>query len=460
MARIAAFIAGMGTGYVNGTRYEDERKRREERDRREQEEHDARMGDRADRLADKQKLRDAAAPVAVETPNDVKVDDDGNAMPAVPAYRVGAQRFDSQEAAAAAATKGNAPGARQARMLGAMEQTGDYAGAAQLRTATVQAQAAEQQLADRAMRDRLTSITTPNELATLISETPADGQGGALKIKAVTSADGKSFGFVKVGADGSEQPVPGSFSNDERGMEKARTLVAGYTTPEMRQQHFRWEAEREQRANEFAETRKMEQKRIDLTAQHYRNTEANQAATIGIARENATEAREQRKAQTLEGKVGALETALGRKLEGAERDSAVLKLAGLGKDEESLTKFAQTVVAEGVKGGTIAPENVGVARQKIISSIKQANQDAETAQVVSTELTAAKGDSTKYADSYGKVLKIPGMTAEYLNTLGFPPPAKLKPPGPKPMAAAGIPRGRTSFGPVTDQTGVANAQNR
>jgi hypothetical protein len=458
MSRVAAFIAGLGTGYMSQSERERYRKRQEKRDQMEQERFDAEKSDREDKKRDKQLLRDAARPIEVEQPNDVLKDDEGNDMPPVPAYRAGAERFETRDAAAAAAQKGNAPGARQARMLGAMEQTGDYAGAAQLRTAQVQATLAEQQLADRAMRDKLSSLRSPDELATMISETPADGMGGALKVRAVTSPDGKSFGFVQIGPDGSEKPVPGTFSNDEAGMEKARMLVAGYTTPEMRQQYFRWEQERAQRAAEFKETKAFQEKQLAEQSRSNQAREGIAGATLKITRENAAEAREQRKTQTLAGKVGALETALGRKFDGEERDSVVLKLAGLGKDEESISKFANTVVQEGVKGGAIDPANVGAARQQVISSIKQANQDAETAKVIATELGAAKADSTKYAQTYEKVLKIPGVTAEYLASIGYPPPAKLKPPAPKPMASAGIPRSRQAWGPVTE--GAANAQNR
>jgi hypothetical protein len=459
MSGIAAFVAGLGTGYVNGARYKNEQEHQQKRDQQDQERHDAFLSDREEKKARQKTLTDAARPLEVEQPNDVLKDDDGNDMPAVPAFRAGGQRFETREAASAVADKGNAPAARQARMLGAMEQTGDFAGAAQLRASQAQATAAEQQLADRAMRDKLVSLRTPEELAGLISETPADGQNGGLKVRAVMSPDGKNFGFVKIGADGKEQPVPGVFSNDERGMEKARSLVAGYTTPEMRQQHMRWEAEREQRAAEFAATKQFQEKQLAAQTAHYRASEGNQAASLRISQDNATEAKKLRESQTLGGKVAALETVLGRPLSGDERESAALKLAGLGKDEESISKFAATVVTEGVKGGTIAPENVGAARQQVIRSIKQANQDSETAQVISSELERAKSDSGAYASTYAKVLQIKGVTPEYLNSIGYPPPAKLKPPAPKPMASAGIPRSRVAFGPVTD-AGAANAQNR
>jgi hypothetical protein len=280
MSRVAAFIAGLGAGYMSQSERERDRKRQEKRDQMEQERFDAEKSDREDKKRDKQLLRDAARPIEVEQPNDVLKDDDGNDMPPVPAYRAGAERFETRDAAAAAAQKGNAPGARQARMLGAMEQTGDYAGAAQLRTAQVQATMAEQQLADRAMRDKLSSLRTPDELATMISETPADGMGGALKVRAVTSPDGKSFGFVQIGPDGTEKPVPGTFSNDEAGMEKARMLVAGYTTPEMRQQYFRWEQERAQRAAEFKETKAFQEKQLAQQGQYQSGMLANSAAQV------------------------------------------------------------------------------------------------------------------------------------------------------------------------------------
>jgi polyhydroxyalkanoate synthesis regulator phasin len=330
----------------------------------------------------------------------------------VPAYRAGAERFETRDAAAAAAQKGNAPGARQARMLGAMEQTGDYAGAAQLRTAQVQATLAEQQLADRAMRDKLSSLRSPDELATMISETPADGMGGALKVRAVTSPDGKSFGFVQIGPDGTEKPVPGTFSNDEAGMEKARMLVAGYTTPEMRQQYFRWEQERAQRAAEFKETKAFQEKQLAEQSRSNQAREGIAGATLANSRKQLDLAEKTFKKQSLEGQVESIEKALGRTMAKDERENAVKKLAGIGTDEASIDKFASTLVQEAVKAGTMTAEDAPAARARIMAQIGA----AKTQEKIRGGLARAKAEG-KMPEAV-KELRAKGLSDEQIVALG------------------------------------------
>lgn len=247
---LAAFVAGLGTGYFEGEDRRRQRERQDEQDKQNKELHDARMVElkdaaesRAQAKADNLAVRSAAAEVGVETPNDVLKDDDGNVMPAVGAFRAGTQRYDTQAAAQTAADAANKPDTRIKRVIAAMEGTGNVLGATQLRGAQAQVSEAEQKNADRALQRSISALQTPEAIADFITRSPADGMDGKLKVQAVKSPDGKTFQFMAIGEDGKQTPAGPVFNNDAMGLEKARQTLAGYTTPETRMQHYRWEQE-------------------------------------------------------------------------------------------------------------------------------------------------------------------------------------------------------------------------
>jgi hypothetical protein len=271
MSGIASFIAGLGTGIVSGSRYQDEQERLKKKDQMDQETHDAQMDAAADakterkqKLANEKALRDAAAPVAVTQGADVSgisgngpaqydsadvaasdvrqattmADATGNAAPAVtvaPKFAAGGIRFDDPAAAQAAATAANAPQARQQRMQTAMEQTGDFAGAASLRSSNLQAQAAQQTLSDSIWKHDLGAAMQMGHdgLADLVSKSEAGPMSGH-SIKAVPSPDGKTVTYNKVGADGSMTPTNLTFSNDQAGIAQAAYMLDKTVTPEHR----------------------------------------------------------------------------------------------------------------------------------------------------------------------------------------------------------------------------------
>jgi hypothetical protein len=271
MSGIASFIAGLGTGIVSGSRYQDEQERLKKKDQMDQETHDAQMEAAADakterkqKLVNEKALRDAAAPVAVTQGADVSgisgngpaqydsvdvaasdarqattmADATGNAAPAVtvaPKFAAGGIRFDDPAAAQAAATAANAPQARQQRMQTAMEQTGDFAGAASLRSSNLQAQAAQQTLSDSIWKHDLGAAMQMGHdgLADLVSKSEAGPMSGH-SIKAVPSPDGKTVTYNKVGADGTMTPTNLTFSNDQAGIAQAAYMLDKTVTPEHR----------------------------------------------------------------------------------------------------------------------------------------------------------------------------------------------------------------------------------
>lgn len=255
-----AFIAGMGTGYFKGKKQKRDEDREDRREQREQDLFDITMEEKRRAKADAEARRAAAADVQVQPipmePNADAGPWDAPASPVVNSgYRVGsgpsAREFAAQGAAQAAADAENTPSKRRARVIAAAEKQGDLAGADQMRVtgtqadaAALQMRAAEQAQADAALRKRIDGFKTPDDIAAFITETPADGQNGALKVKAVTSADGKTFKFMKEMPDGSMTPMGQAFGTDKTGIEEAKMTLAGYLSPEQRIAHYKWERER------------------------------------------------------------------------------------------------------------------------------------------------------------------------------------------------------------------------
>lgn len=111
MASAIAFLAGLGSGYLDEKDKDAERARRDKFDRIALDEADARRADRTRANADRDELRAASAPVAVTTeagvmPASMDERDIGQPgeAPIAPTYRVGARTFASEGAASKAAT--------------------------------------------------------------------------------------------------------------------------------------------------------------------------------------------------------------------------------------------------------------------------------------------------------------------------------------------------------------------
>lgn len=241
MSKAIAFLAGLGTGYMKAEDKKVEDARKAASDKREQELFDANMADRKRVSDDRDALRTAAAPVTVD-PNMVKPETMDNRDVGQPGetlnqdgYKVGARRFATEGAAKEEVAAYNAPAATRARVMATLGAQGNVLGADQLRTSGLQADAAQMTL-DKGKRDEAAAVFDmgvkealqrggPDALATFMSESHGDGQGGKLKFKAVTSPDGK-WQMHKVGEDGASAPVGGTFTSDETGYATAGLMLA------------------------------------------------------------------------------------------------------------------------------------------------------------------------------------------------------------------------------------------
>lgn len=205
------------------------------------------------------KMRDdvasAAAPRNVETMPMPQYDDEGNPNPLPDRYSVGGTSYGDQAQAQGVANAANDPAARTARMSQALESNGDIVGAQHLRTGARQEAVAGLQL-DEATRkainqkfddsiDALPSMDF-NGIAGLVSNSKADGQGGALKIKAVPTADGKQVQFVKVNPDGTEAILPNQvYDNTPKGYLEAQLFLKKNVSTEQKLAHLHQTAQEE-----------------------------------------------------------------------------------------------------------------------------------------------------------------------------------------------------------------------
>jgi hypothetical protein len=177
--------------------------------------------------ADQQSIRSAAAPV-VATPDmlpvpagaapqarmlpdpssdNIDAGQPGTAAP-VPSMSVAGRSGLTPGQATSAATAANTPQATNQRVVAAMQAINPKA-AAQMQDAALGIEQKQLDLANHRWNDDVATARTkglPGLLA-FADETHADGQGGAVKSKAVVSPDGKTFQVVQVMPDGTTQPT-------------------------------------------------------------------------------------------------------------------------------------------------------------------------------------------------------------------------------------------------------------
>jgi hypothetical protein len=80
------------------------------------------------------------------------------------------------------------------------------------------------QMFDDGLRKAITK--GPDALAEFMSESHADGKFGAVKFKAMPSADGKSWQMHRVADDGSLSPFGGRFESSESGYATAGMMLS------------------------------------------------------------------------------------------------------------------------------------------------------------------------------------------------------------------------------------------
>jgi hypothetical protein len=240
---LLAFIAGLGTGYLNQSRYQDEKARQEKLDQITFDKAADEKTDRQKKLAGDQALADAGRTAVVE-PN-VTNDDDGNPSSAPPLRVIGpgpAQTFTDPAAAQTAAANTNAQPVR-ARQIQALNGIDPERGAKlEAETQTTQAgqlkiDAAKQDAADklwqRAVGSALSSPDPHGGLATLINNTEVGVMQGR-SVKPVPSEDGKTVTYNLVSQDGTMTPTNLTFSNDMPGAIQAAYMLDRTVSPEHR----------------------------------------------------------------------------------------------------------------------------------------------------------------------------------------------------------------------------------
>lgn len=145
--------------------------------------------------------------------------------------------------------------------------------------------------------------------------------------------------------------------------------------------------------------------------------------------------------QTPEGQIDFIEKAIGVPFSQEDRRKYLLKAAGLGEKAEDHQKFAQDLVMEQVKGGTLTATQAPDAVQAVLKGFATAKQAQTNEQVIKGELSKVVGKA-EYPDLYKEAVAR-GATPEVLKSWGFEPPAKNaaapRQSNTMPIALAGIP---------------------
>ncbi|WP_312463044.1 lytic transglycosylase domain-containing protein [Comamonas sp.] len=224
---------------------EDDAFRKEERAQKRQDWNDV--------AAERQALKEAAQPVAVQqyTAGQQAVDAAGGAdagppqidmeqLPANPAetvgWKAGKQSFADQAAAQKAADSMNTPVAMMERTRDAYLKVGKPDKAMAVSTQLLQQQEADQRQSDRQWRNDLgRAMQTGHEgLAKLVSASSIGPMSG-MTVKPMDNGDG-TVSYVAVGKDGTTTAIPGipPFKNDQDGVTQAAFMLDRTITPEHR----------------------------------------------------------------------------------------------------------------------------------------------------------------------------------------------------------------------------------
>lgn len=151
-------------------------------------------------------------------------------------WSVGNQPFSDQIQAQDAAAEANAPKGQASRVAAAYSKNGQPGMAFQVQQNAQQAELTKLGLdqkhldmANEMFDASLNRQGTHQALAQYVSDAPGDGKGGALKVQAVPSADGKSVTYNTVNPDGSLTPTGHTYSNDSDGILKAQQWLSRAT---------------------------------------------------------------------------------------------------------------------------------------------------------------------------------------------------------------------------------------
>ena len=238
MSKLVAMLGSAASGYNAGLNAKEERDDRARKRQQDQEDRDFNMAERARAKKMRDDMGAAAAPVAVE-----QVQPAGPVMEGAPGAAgqvipqvsmVQGRSFATPGEAATAATAANTPQAVTGRMADVAMRNGDPAKAQQLRVGSMQEQTGQYQL-NAAMRadldakfndDLQKNVTDWASFDRFTSDSAGDGMGGAVKLKTLPSADGKSMVVNVIGPDGVPTPTGKVFPNTADGLALATAELA------------------------------------------------------------------------------------------------------------------------------------------------------------------------------------------------------------------------------------------
>lgn len=246
-------LAAAVNGGLRGMQMTKDWARQEEEDAFRKDERAQKRQDWNDLATERQALKEAAQPVAVQlyTAGQQAVDAAGGAdagppqidmaqLPANPAetvgWKAGQQSFTDQAAAQKAAASMNTPVAMMERTRDAYLKVGKPEKAMAISTQLQQQQEADQRQSDRQWRNDLgRAMQTGHEgLAKLVSASGIGPMAG-MTVKPVDNGDG-TVSYMAVGKDGTTSAIPGipPFKNDQDGVTQAAFMLDRTITPEHR----------------------------------------------------------------------------------------------------------------------------------------------------------------------------------------------------------------------------------
>jgi len=425
MSGAMAFLAGMGTGYIDGKKRKQDQDRLDAKDKREQTLFDAQIEkinqDKADRTALKYAGETVTArPLDGPQPEAAYVNGQEPTQPIGyisgngPSARTFAGNGVGQEQAAANAMEQNKPGAWETRAANLARQGNAFAATAlannaSIRNNTAQAGIAEQTLADQTTARSIQTLADFDAVGTYISDTPADNNGGKFKGKFMLSADGKTQIFNKLNDDGTYTPTQRVFPNTPQGLTQAKEALAGAMTPEQRRvqaQHIF--------SNELAEK--------TFTLSERKTAVAEKQAAIADRKMDYLMYGAAAKARAGVG-GGA-----GSGADGPPQGPAFNPLASFDSKKAQAVAYEQAAAKTDEKGQPLSPKAQGQLAEKIYRGMEDSfameNTRRHVIATVTNELRSNEANPTAYAASYAKAIdpKL-GLSPEILIAHGFKPPA-------------------------------------
>lgn len=252
MSKAIAFLAGLGTGFLN------ESKRQEDKAR--QDKLDQITFDRADREKKADKRQDARDADVAASQTDLSVtegaggmlkpdsadnrDVGGADMASLPngglnpaAFAAGGINYKTRKEADTAVTAANTPDGKAARAAAAISKY-DPAAGMKMRADAATVSSAEQKLADQRWNGDLwhAMVKGHGGLAEMVSNSNSGPLAG-LKLQAVPSADNSYVTYNIVEADGSLKPTVLVFPNNAEGIQRAGAFLDKTITPAQRLDH-------------------------------------------------------------------------------------------------------------------------------------------------------------------------------------------------------------------------------